>query len=64
MRTERTLLGCLLRSFISGHTMVVDGAAWMWKPAVLPRQAVNQTSRSVEGKSRSVGTAEAPRSKL
>mmetsp|Transcript_23209 Transcript_23209/g.64450 ORF Transcript_23209/g.64450 Transcript_23209/m.64450 type:complete len:293 (+) Transcript_23209:117-995(+) len=43
--------------FISGETLVVDGAAWMWKPPVAPREVITQLSRGVESKSRGVGTA-------
>lgn len=55
-------------SFVTGDTLVVDGAAWMWRPELVPRAAVSRISRSVEGKSRVVGTATGdkapPRSKL
>lgn len=47
--------------FITGHTMVVDGGEWMWRPAVVPRDAVAKVSRGVEGASRQVignGTGE------
>ena len=50
--------------FITGDTLVVDGAAWMWKPQLVPREAVSKVSRGVESKSRAVGTAAAPRSKM
>jgi peroxisomal 2,4-dienoyl-CoA reductase len=49
-------------SFVSGDTLVVDGANRMWKPAVVPRSVVSKVSRGVEAKSRAVGTA--ARSKL
>jgi peroxisomal 2,4-dienoyl-CoA reductase len=63
------LCPCPLRSFVTGDTLVVDGANWMWKPQVVPRSAVSQVSRGVEAKSRDVGTAaaaggQAARSKL
>lgn len=48
--------------FVSGHTLVVDGAAWMWRKPLLPRAAVLKASRAVESKSRTVGVA--GRSKL
>jgi 2,4-dienoyl-CoA reductase [(3E)-enoyl-CoA-producing], peroxisomal len=44
-------------SYISGDTVVVDGAAWLYKPPAIPREMVAQLSRSVESKSRSVGIA-------
>jgi 2,4-dienoyl-CoA reductase [(3E)-enoyl-CoA-producing], peroxisomal len=37
--------------------MVVDGAAWMWREPILPREAVPKASRGVESQSRGVGTA-------
>lgn len=43
--------------FVSGETMVVDGAAWMWKPPIAPREAIAALSRNVESKSRAVGQA-------
>lgn len=53
------------RRFISGETLVVDGAAWLHRPQLVPRQMVSKVSRSVEGKSRKIGTAaDAVRSKL
>lgn len=42
-------------SFVSGHVMVVDGAAWMWRKPLLPRTQVLKASRGVEKQSRSVG---------
>ena len=35
--------------------MVVDGAAWMWKQPVVPREMVSKASRGIEAKSRAVG---------
>jgi hypothetical protein len=46
----------------AGHVMVVDGAAWLWSPQLVPRDQVTAVSRGVEAKSRKVGTA--TRSKL
>eukprot|EP00892_Ulva_mutabilis_P006839 jgi/Ulvmu1/4527/UM002_0253.1 len=43
-------------SFVSGHVMVVDGAAWLWRTPVVDRSAVSKVSRSVESNSRKVGT--------
>ena len=39
--------------FISGETLVVDGANWMWKIPPLPREKVSRASRGVEKHSRS-----------
>lgn len=51
--------------YVSGETLVVDGAAWVWRPPVVERSAVAMLSRAVEGKSRAVGVAgAAQRSKL
>mmetsp|Transcript_27681 Transcript_27681/g.71227 ORF Transcript_27681/g.71227 Transcript_27681/m.71227 type:complete len:300 (-) Transcript_27681:168-1067(-) len=47
--------------FVSGETMVVDGAAWMWKPPIVPREAIAALSRKVESTSRAVGQAGASR---
>ena len=52
-----TLLRCFCCRFVTGETFVVDGANWMWKPPVAPREAIAQLSRGVESKSRSVGLA-------
>ena len=37
--------------------MVVDGAAWMWREPLIPREAVSKASRGIESSSRAVGTA-------
>ena len=29
-------------SWISGHTLVVDGASWLWRPQIAPREAIAQ----------------------
>lgn len=52
--------------FCSGDTFIVDGANWVWKPPVAPREAVSKLSRGVEKKSRGVGLGAGgpPRSKL
>ena len=52
--------------YVSGETLVVDGAAWVWRPPVVERGVVAKVSRAVEGKSRAVGVADAAgqRSKL
>jgi len=38
--------------FITGDTLVVDGAEWLYKPPMVPREMVAELSRSVEKKSR------------
>lgn len=43
--------------FISGHTIVVDGASCLWTPPTAPRDQVAALSRKVESSSRAVGTA-------
>ncbi|KXZ54019.1 hypothetical protein GPECTOR_5g13 [Gonium pectorale] len=42
-------------AFVSGDTLVVDGANWMWRPQLVERGAVSRASRGVEGSSRGVG---------
>ncbi|EFJ42344.1 hypothetical protein VOLCADRAFT_67136 [Volvox carteri f. nagariensis] len=44
-------------AFVSGDVLVVDGAAWMWRPQLVERRAVSRASRGVEGRSRAVGLA-------
>lgn len=51
-------------SFVTGDTLVVDGAAWMWRPQVVPREAVTSVSRGVESQSRQVTGVTGQRSKL
>jgi hypothetical protein len=36
----------------AGATLVVDGAAWMYRAPLVPRQMVSQASKGVEAKSR------------
>lgn len=48
---------------ISGHTLVVDGAAWLWRPTIVSHDQVSNVSRGVESKSRGTGHA-ARQSKL
>ena len=48
----------------TGDTLVVDGAAWMWREPAVPRKMVSKASRGVEAKSRALGVAPAQRSKL
>lgn len=42
-------------AFVTGHTLVVDGAAWMYRDPVVPREMVTRVSRGVEKQSRQVG---------
>eukprot|EP00455_Lapot_gusevi_P054046 TRINITY_DN856_c0_g2_i2.p1 TRINITY_DN856_c0_g2~~TRINITY_DN856_c0_g2_i2.p1 ORF type:complete len:321 (-),score=140.00 TRINITY_DN856_c0_g2_i2:260-1159(-) len=42
-------------AFVTGETIVVDGAAWIWRQPVAPRQMVEQLSRKVEKTSRETG---------
>lgn len=44
-------------SFVTGDTMVVDGANWMYRTPLLPRSAVSKASRGIESGSRRVGLA-------
>ncbi|GLC46088.1 hypothetical protein PLESTB_001034000 [Pleodorina starrii] len=44
-------------AFVTGDVLVVDGAAWMWKPKLVERRQVSRASRGIEGKSRAVGLA-------
>ena len=48
----------------AGDTLVVDGAAWMWREPAVPRKMVSKASRGVEAKSRALGVAPSQRSKL
>ncbi len=43
---------------------MVDGAAWMWRKPLLPREAVLKASRGMEKTSRTVGVAGGAKSKL
>ena len=47
-------------SFITGHTLVVDGGEWLYKHPTIPEHMVSDLSRKAEAPSR----AKAPRSKL
>ena len=38
----------------AARSQVVDGAAWMWKPQLIPKEAVSKASRGVEAKSRQI----------
>lgn len=44
-------------SFVSGHTMVVDGAAWIYRTPAAPRQVVEEFAKKIEAKSRQTGIA-------
>lgn len=48
---------CTSRRYVSGETLVVDGAAWIYRPQLVARNMVSRLSRQVEGRSRKVGTA-------
>ncbi|KAG5192446.1 peroxisomal 2,4-dienoyl-CoA reductase [Tribonema minus] len=54
-------------AYVSGHTLVVDGAEWLWRaPAVAPRE-VSALSRAAERGSRAMGVQQQqqqPKSKL
>ena len=50
--------------FASGDTLVVDGAAWLWRPPAVPRNVVAEVSRKVEAGSRAMTKAAAPSSRL
>jgi peroxisomal 2,4-dienoyl-CoA reductase len=47
-------------TFVTGHTLVVDGGEWLYKQPKVPREMVTKLSRDVEAPSR----AKAPRSRL
>ena len=47
--------------YVSGETLVVDGAAWLQRPQLVPRAAVSSASRAVEGASRAVGLPPKPK---
>ena len=40
--------------YISGDTIVVDGAEWLYKPPMVPKELVSELSRKVEAKSRAL----------
>ena len=46
-------------AYVAGHTLVVDGGEWMWRPQIVPRDEVKKASKGIEAKSRGVGTAAA-----
>ncbi|KAK9818709.1 hypothetical protein WJX74_000456 [Apatococcus lobatus] len=50
--------------YVTGATLVVDGGEWMYRPPLIPREAVSQASRGLESKSRATGHAGDKRSKL
>ena len=43
--------------FASGDTLIVDGAAWLWRPPAVPRAVVAEVSRKVEAGSRAMTKA-------
>ena len=38
--------------FISGEVLVVDGAHWLFKPPIVPREVVSELSRKMESNTR------------
>lgn len=40
--------------YISGDVLVVDGAEWLYKPPMVPKEMVAELSRKVEAKSRAL----------
>jgi peroxisomal 2,4-dienoyl-CoA reductase len=44
-------------SYVSGHTLIVDGGSWLWTPPNAPREQVSALARKVEKDSRAVGGA-------
>jgi len=40
--------------YVSGDVLVVDGAEWLYKPPMVPREMVAELSRKVEAKSRAL----------
>jgi len=39
---------------VSGDVLVVDGAEWLYKPPMVPKEMVSELSRKVEAKSRAL----------
>ena len=39
----------------AGHTLVVDGGAWLWRAPAVPRELVSKASRGIEASSRTMG---------
>jgi len=50
--------------YVTGDTLVVDGAQWLYKPPMVPREMVAELSRSVEKKSRDMKPGNTLLSKL
>ena len=46
-------------AFVSGETIVIDGASYLWKPQLAPREMIAQLSRASEKTSRNTGLATA-----
>ena len=40
--------------YVSGDVLVVDGAEWLYKPPMVPKEMVAELSRKVEAKSRAL----------
>jgi len=43
--------------YVSGDVLVVDGAEWLYKPPMVPKEMVAELSRKVEAKSRALRPA-------
>jgi len=41
--------------YVTGHVLVVDGGEWLYRDPMIPREMVEELSRRVESKSRSLG---------
>ena len=41
-------------SYVSGDTLVVDGAEWLYKQPMVPKELMSELSRKVEAKSRAL----------
>lgn len=37
-------------TYVNGETIVIDGGAWIYKPALAPREAIRSFSRATEKK--------------
>jgi 2,4-dienoyl-CoA reductase [(3E)-enoyl-CoA-producing], peroxisomal len=46
-----------LASYVTGHTMVVDGGEWLYRPPIVSADIVTDLSRQVEKKSRQLAPA-------
>lgn len=57
-------LGSPAAKFVSGATLVVDGAGWLYHPRYVPKESIRDFSRSVEKRSRAPTGQDQQRSKL